>query len=223
MSKQVMQMQMDVLKNTFTGVSDVLVLTISGLSCQADNALRLGLRKKKIRMQMVKNTLTRRIFNDMGIRANCWEGNTVVAWGGDSLSELCKEVETLIKKNDKIKVKTAISDKKELAYEQAKKLPTKPEALGRIVGLALAPASRLMSQILGPASRVVGQVKSLKDKAPEEKAEEKPADTPIEVTASTAAASADKPVEAAAPAAAAPADKPVEAAAPAAAEEKPAT
>src|ERR1700739_2539296 len=101
MSKQIKQMEMGALEQTFKDVRDMVMLSVSGLDSQTDNQLRLGLRKKNIRMQVVKNSLAHRVFEQMGIRAEkCWGGPTTVAWGATSLAELSRELDTLLKKNE---------------------------------------------------------------------------------------------------------------------------
>jgi large subunit ribosomal protein L10 len=131
--------------------------------------VRLGLRKKGIRLQMVKNSLARRVFGEFGIKADeGWEGSTTLAWGGTSIAALSKEIETLVKKYDKVvKVKTAIADGQPVPFELALKMPTREEAIGRVVSLALAPASRLVGQILGPAASVASQVKTISERKEE--------------------------------------------------------
>src|SRR5438067_9856277 len=101
MSKQIKQMEMDSLKATFQDVRDLVVLTVQGLNSQLENQLRLALRKKSIRLQQVKNSLTRRVFDELGMRVSSyWEGPTTLAWGAGSLAELSRELDTLFKKND---------------------------------------------------------------------------------------------------------------------------
>jgi large subunit ribosomal protein L10 len=163
-SKKIKQMEMDALGATFKDVRDLVVLSVSGLDSRSDNQMRLALRKKNIRMQQVKNSLTRIVFERMGIKLTAWEGPTTLAWGGSSIAELSREIDTLVKKGDKtkakVKYKGAIADGQEVTFEQALKMPTRPEALGRVVSLFLSPAGRLVSQVLGPASQVAGQIKS---------------------------------------------------------------
>jgi large subunit ribosomal protein L10 len=181
MSKQIKQMEMDALGQSFQGVRDLVALTITGLDSKADNQVRLNLRKKNIRLQVVKNSLARRVLGGLGVNAeNIWAGPTTLAWGGTSLAELSRELDEVRRKYEKfIKPKGAIADGQEVTFEQALKMPTRPEAIGRVVMLALAPASRLLSQILGPASQVAGQIKTLREKTEGEKAEgEKPAEAP---------------------------------------------
>jgi large subunit ribosomal protein L10 len=166
MSKVIKQMQMDALKKDFNGVRDMVMLNIVGLDAIAENKMRLDLRKKGIRLQMVKNSLARRVFGDMGLKAadKAWGGSTTVAWGAGSVAELSKEIETLVKKYaKKMTVKTAIADGQEVAFAAALKMPTRAEAIGRVVMLTLSPARRVAGQIVGPASQVAGQIKGIKD------------------------------------------------------------
>src|SRR5262249_34454174 len=95
-------------------------------------------------------------------------GPTLVAWGAGSLAELSRELDALVKKNDKIKVKGAVAEGAEVGFAQALKMPTRAEALGRVIGLALSPAARLMSQIQAPAGRIAGQIKTRRERSPAE-------------------------------------------------------
>jgi large subunit ribosomal protein L10 len=176
MSKVIKQMQMDALKRDFNGVRDMVMLHIVGLDAIAENKMRLDLRKKGIRLQMVKNSLANRVFGEMGLKIDgVWEGPTTVAWGAGSVAELSKELEPIIKKNDKkMKVKAAVADGQKVTFDVALKMPTKAQALGRVVMLALSPARRVAGQIVGPASQVCGQIKGIKDS----KKDEAPAETP---------------------------------------------
>jgi large subunit ribosomal protein L10 len=174
MSKQIKQMEMDALKQTFQDVQDCLLLSVSGVNAQTDHQMRMGLRKKNIRLQVVKNSLARRVFDELGMKvADAWTSPTLVAWGAGSLAELSRELNALIKKNDKIKVKAALSERQTISFQKAIDMPTRAEAIGRIVGLTLSPASRLVSQMLAPGGRLAGQIKTIAERTPA--AEETPA------------------------------------------------
>jgi large subunit ribosomal protein L10 len=169
MSKHIKNIEMDALRKRFQGVTDLVLLSVSGVNAQVDNQMRLGLRKKNIQLQVVKNSLARRVFDELGLKiASAWEQSTTVAWGAGSLAELSRELDALIKKNDKIKVKTAVSEGQELPFKRALSMPTRAEAAGRVIGLATSPATRVVSLLLAPASRVVGQIKTLARKEEEQ-------------------------------------------------------
>jgi large subunit ribosomal protein L10 len=175
MSKIVKQMQMDALKHAFGNVRDMVVLSVNGLGCQADNQLRNTLRSKKINLMLVKNSLARRAFNDLGmaieVESSLWQGSTVFAWGGSSVAELSRTLDGELRNpkvlalyKDRIIIKGAIAEGQLVSFEEALKMPTRVEAIGRVLGLILAPATRLLSQITGPGSQVASQIKNLGEK-----------------------------------------------------------
>jgi large subunit ribosomal protein L10 len=170
MSKVIKQMEMDSLKSTFKDVRDLVVMSVNGVDCQSDNKMRLSLRKKNIRLQVVKNSLARQVFNDIGLKIGSdspyWGGSTVMAWGANSVAELSRtldaEVQDLVKKNpklkDRVKFKGAIAEGQTITFQQAKDMPTRAEAIGTIIGMILSPGSQIASQLVGPASQVASQI-----------------------------------------------------------------
>src|SRR5260370_37273867 len=98
MSKLIKQMEMDALEQTFKEVRDLVILSVSGLNSQTDNQLRLGLRKKNIRLKAVKNSLARRVFDRLGMRlSGGWEAPTPRPWGSGRLAELRPELDKQFK------------------------------------------------------------------------------------------------------------------------------
>lgn len=173
MSKQIKQMQMDALAAEFKDVRDLVVLSVSGLTAQADNRIRLDLRKKGIRMRVVKNSLLRRVFNDAQINLpeSVWAGPTTLAWGGDSVKGLSKEIDAIARKkeNDKlIAVKTAVAEGLPVPFAKALTMPTRLEAIGEIVAAILGPASSIVGCLTGPAAQLASQIQTIGEKKPEE-------------------------------------------------------
>ena len=66
MSKVIKQMEMDALKQPSRTFAIWCVLSSEKLTCQIDYGMRTTLRKKKIRVQMVKNTLAQRFSAKWG-------------------------------------------------------------------------------------------------------------------------------------------------------------
>src|SRR4051812_14538920 len=97
MSKVIKKMEMDALKGTFTGVRDLVVLNTKGLSCQGDYTFRANLRKKNIRVKAVKNSLARKVFDELGLKVPAdspyWVGSTAFAFGAGSIAQLSRDVE----------------------------------------------------------------------------------------------------------------------------------
>lgn len=174
MSKAVKQMELDSLSNTFQGVRDMVLLNADKIGSQLDFNFRKSLRDKKIRLQMVKNSLARKVFETNGINLDekVWSGTTLVAWGADSAKELSNAVDALIKdvvkknpKDDnKFKIKTGVVDGQPMAIADMKNVPTRLEAIGEIIGMILGPASEIAGALTGPAAQVASQIATIADK-----------------------------------------------------------
>ena len=172
MSKLVKQMQMDVLAKTFAGVKDMVILSATKVDAQTDNKVRLGLRKKNIALMMVKNSLLRRVFEgqiDPGEGA--YVGSTLIAWGGESIKDLSREIETALLKNaktkGKVKIKTALAEGLQIPFARALTMPTRKEAIAEIIGMILGPASSIAGALTGPAAQVASQIQTMSEKKEE--------------------------------------------------------
>lgn len=166
MSKYVKELMMDQLKSELDGARSVLILDFKGLDAVSENRLRLDLRKKKIRMRALKNTLARRVFADAGLDglSRFLEGPSVAVWGGDGVAELAKELSTQVKKLKKPEIKGGAVDGIVIGPTQVEditKLPSREELIGRVAALALAPVQRIVSLANAPASGLLGQIQSL--------------------------------------------------------------
>jgi large subunit ribosomal protein L10 len=173
MSKQVKQMQMDALTKAFGGVRDLVVFSASGIDATTENQIRIGLRKKNVTMMTVKNSLMRRVFAESGITfdAAIWEGPTTIAWGGESIKDLSREIEKALVRNDKtkdkVKVKTAMAEGLAVPFAKALTMPTRKEAIGEIIATILGPASSIAAALTGPASQVASQIQTISEKKEE--------------------------------------------------------
>jgi large subunit ribosomal protein L10 len=165
-------MQMAVLRSTFEKVRDLVVLAPGGVPALNENQLRLTLRKQQVSLMQVKNSLARRVFGELGMKFDqVWSGPTVLAWGKDSIAELSKTLDEHLQKapfKEKLKVKTAIADGTPVTLDQAKKMPTRAEAIATVLGMILAPGAQIAGQIAGPAGQIAGQLQTISEKKPEE-------------------------------------------------------
>jgi large subunit ribosomal protein L10 len=177
MSKQIKQMEMDALKKSFQGVRNLVVMTSSRVDAGADFQMRKALRQKNIRLQLVKNTLARRVLGDLGIQIDgIWAGPTLLAFGGESVKELSNAIDDYLKKwvakdpkqKDKVSIKAAVAEGQQVTFEQALKMPTRLEVIGEVVAMILGPASQIAGCLTGPISQVASQIQTISEKKPEE-------------------------------------------------------
>jgi len=177
MSKEVKQMEFKSLERTFSGVRDLVLLSPSKIDSGTEYNFRKQLREKKVRVQMVKNSLARRVFEAQGVKLDdkVWIGTTLVAWGADSIKDLSRAVDGLIKdiekkdpkQKDKLKVKTAVADGQPVPMATALTMPTRLEAIGEVIAAMLGAVSEIAGGLTGPAAQVASQIATLADRKEE--------------------------------------------------------
>jgi large subunit ribosomal protein L10 len=177
MSKQVKKLLVSDLQKSFDGVKDVLIVSLSGVDGIQNNQMRLALRQKNIRLQVVKNSLTKRLFNEIGLgpATQFLEGPSAVAWGGPSIVELAKEIADWAGKVKQFQIKGGATSGLPLTADQVtalSKLPSREELLARVVMLALSPARRVAGLVNSTGGRIVSQIKTKAEESPAEPATE---------------------------------------------------
>jgi large subunit ribosomal protein L10 len=188
MSKYVKQLMMDQLRSDLGGTRSVLIVDLKGVDGVTENRLRLDLRKKRIRVRALKNTLARRVFGEMGLGGlePFLSGPSLVVWGGDGIAELTKELSDQVKKLKKPEIKGGAVDGMIIGPSQIDditKLPSRESLIGRVVSLALAPVQRVVSLANAPAAGLAAQLQTLAEKAGGEPAAEAVAEPPGEAAA----------------------------------------
>jgi large subunit ribosomal protein L10 len=171
MSKYVKELMMDQLRTDLDGDRSVLILDLKGLDAITEYQFRRDLRKKSIKMRVLRNTLARRVFEDMGMGglSRYLDGPSVAVWGGGGVAELAKEISDQVKKLKKPEIKGGSVDGTVIGPDQLEditKLPSREALIGRVVSLALAPVQRVISLANAPASGLLGQLKTLAEGAP---------------------------------------------------------
>ncbi len=125
MSKVIKQMEMDALKTRLRGRPRRGGAEHQGADCQAITTFRANLRKKNIRVKVVKNSLTRKVFGELGLNVGAespyWVGPTTLVFGAGSVAELSQAVDGELKTpktaplyKDKVKIKGAVADGQEV-------------------------------------------------------------------------------------------------------------
>jgi large subunit ribosomal protein L10 len=169
MSKYVKELMMDQFKTELDGDRSVLILDLKGLDAVSEHQFRRDLRKKSIKMRVLRNTLARRVFDEIGGLSQYLEGPSVAVWGGDGVAELAKEISTQVKKLKKPEIKGGSVDGTVIGPAQVEditKLPSREALIARVVGLAISPAQRVISLATAPAGTLLGQLKTLAEGAP---------------------------------------------------------
>lgn len=176
MSKPVKEMTMAEYKRRFDDIDGALVIDIRGIEANDNNEFRQGLAEKNIRVTVVKNTLARKAFDgtDLGALAPALDGPSAIAYGGESVVDVAREVVEWAKKIELLELKGAALDGQyfegDAGVKALSKFPTRDEAIATVVQVVLSPGSNLMRAATSPGSNIMGIVKELEERL--EKGEE---------------------------------------------------
>lgn len=166
MSKYVKQLITDDLKRRLEGVGDALLVSVSGMTANKNNQLRMQLQQRNIHLLVVKNSMARRAMEGTPLAAafEQAEGSLAVCWGGADIVSLAKEVVKLA--DDKnfapFEPRGGVLDGNRLSAEQVKevsKWPSREEQLSILLGQILSPGASLAGQLAGPGGALASQVK----------------------------------------------------------------
>ncbi|MCC7388712.1 MAG: 50S ribosomal protein L10 [Phycisphaerales bacterium] len=170
MSKTVKQMILHDYADRFGEESDVAVISIRGVGSNDTNALRATLRKKDIKITVIRNSLAKRQFAEGALDglAPVLTGPSALAYGGQSVVEVARELIGLVKTFPNLELKGAILDGELFegadGIERLSKFPTRDEAIAKTVQIILSPARKLVGSILGPGRKVASCVKAIEEK-----------------------------------------------------------
>ena len=139
----------------------VVFVKFEGLTVAQDTELRREFRKNNVEYKVLKNTLVRRAFNDLGITDfdDDLNGPTSVAFGADETGASKVIIEAVKKYENKVSVKSAFVDGGKVDVEGVKALaamPSKEELIAKMLGSLQAPISNFVGVLSAmPRSLVI--------------------------------------------------------------------
>ena len=137
------------IKERINNSKSVVLVKFTGLTVAEDTELRREFRKNNVEYKVLKNTLIRRAFNDMGVTDfdEDLNGPTSVAFGTDETAAAKVIVEAAKKYQDKVSVKSAYVDggKVDVKGVQAlASMPSKEELIAKMLGSMQAPIANFV-------------------------------------------------------------------------------
>jgi len=157
-------------KITNEGIRDFVVVNTMGVGGTDNNVMRGALKEKGIRLLVVRNALFSKALSsqDLGSAGELFSGACTVAYGGDSVVDVAKEMVEWSKKLKPVELKGAFLDGSVLdnkGAEALSKMPTRAELQGRISACVCSPGANISGALLGPARIIAGCVKAIIDKS----------------------------------------------------------
>lgn len=169
MSKPVKDMLRRNLRQRFEGVRSVAVVDLTGVDATQTNAIRGRLRAKDIHVMVVKNSVARDAFRSVGLEVAVplLDGPCAVAYGGDSVVTVVRELLAIHKETPALTVKAAVLEGEPFGadrVEELSKFPTRDEAIAKVVSCVLAPGSKLAGCLQAPGAALAGILKTIEEK-----------------------------------------------------------
>ncbi|HMN95486.1 MAG TPA: 50S ribosomal protein L10 [Phycisphaerales bacterium] len=170
MSKPVKQMIVKQYQDRFRDVEGAVVVDLRGYNATDNNQLRNHLRKKGVRVTIVKNTLARQAIAGTPLEAigPALVGPAAFCYGAESVVNVARDIIEWSKKVKEVALKAAVLDGTlfdgPAGVRRLSEFPTREEAQGRVVAIALAPAGKLVAAAKAPGANILGIVKSIEEK-----------------------------------------------------------
>ena len=174
MSKPVKELILADYKKRFDNVEAALVIDVRGMDANDNNALRLDLASKDIRVTIVKNSLARKAFAGTSLEAiiGSLQGPSALAYGAESVVDVAREMVAWARKLEHLELRAAVLDGElfegKAGVTRLSQYPTRLEAKARVVQLVLAPAATLVAAMLGPPSGILSIVKEIERRLSDE-------------------------------------------------------
>ena len=149
------------IKEKIQNSKSVVFVKFSGLTVAEDTELRREFRKNNVEYKVLKNTLIKRAFNDMGVTDfdDDLNGPTSVAFGADETGAAKVIIDAVKKYENKVSVKSAFVDGGKVDEEGVKTLanmPSKEQLIAKMLGSMQAPIANFVGVLSAmPRSLVI--------------------------------------------------------------------
>ena len=149
------------IKEKIQNSKSIVLVKFNGLSVSEDTEFRREFLKSNVEYKVLKNTLVKLAFNELGI--TCFDddlnGPTSVAFGSDETGAAKVIIEAVKKYSGKISVKSAYVEGNKVDVEGVKALasmPSKEELVAKMLGSLQAPISNFVGVLSAmPRSLVI--------------------------------------------------------------------
>lgn len=169
MSRTVKTLITEELRDRYSAVSDACLVGLTGLDVQAQQALRKRVREKAGRLEVIKNSMAKRAFQDTALNplAQVLEGPCALVTSSESLIDVAKVLVEAAKEFETLELKQAIleGDPELLTVVKLSKMKSRLELIGEVGMLVTSPGRSLAGCLQSPQSKIAGCLKAIVEKA----------------------------------------------------------
>ena len=147
----------------------VVLVDYKGLTVAQDTEFRTEFRKANCEYKVLKNTMVRRAFNELGVTSfdEDLNGPTAIAFGQDETAAAKVAMEACKKYNDVISVKSAYVDGSyvdKAGVDALSKMPSKEQLIAKMLGSMQAPLSNFAGVLSGITRQLVVALNAISEK-----------------------------------------------------------
>ena len=177
MSKPVKGLIRKELVKKFDGLTSLAVVGFTGIDAVTTCRIRGRLGQKDIRLAVVKNSIARQAFKEVGLAeaGKLLDGPCAIAFATDcddvEVVKVIRELLAIGKESPTLTVKAAVLEGEVFGpdrIDQLSKYPTRQEALAILASCVLSPGAKLAGCVVSPAAKVAGLIKAIKEKKQQE-------------------------------------------------------
>jgi large subunit ribosomal protein L10 len=169
MSKPIKDLMTREYQRRYSQTSSACVVSVIGLDAISTNKLRGELRARKLRLQVVKNSLARRAFGDTPLAPLCgaFDGPCALVTGAGTAIEIAKALADLHKSYPKIELRVGIleGEPELISVEELAKMKGRLELLSDLAGATRSPGARLAGCLAAGGGRIAGCLKAIVEKS----------------------------------------------------------
>ncbi len=142
------------------GAKGVVFAQYRGLTVKEIDKIRKSLRKENVMYQVVKVTLLKKAFEQLGVDASkfAYDGPIAVAISNDDETTPARLIKAMNKEHENLKLEGGILDKniieKQMVIRLAE-LPSKQQLLGQLLSVLVGPARGLVTVLSGNMRQLV--------------------------------------------------------------------
>ncbi len=146
--RQAKREEVDQIKQKIKNAKSVVIVDYKGLTVEQDTQLRKSFREAKVDYKVLKNTLVRLAFNELGYKDfdKSLNGPTALAFGHEDALACAKTASECVKKFEKFTIKCGMFENTfadSAKVEAYASVPTKPVLLSMLLSVMQAPVRGL--------------------------------------------------------------------------------